>query len=76
MSAGTRIREYYGVPAWRGTRITYRGGQVPQEGTIVGFSQENAHLRIRLDGEREIRSYHPTWMIDYHGRDSADRPPA
>jgi hypothetical protein len=65
VSAGARIREYYNVPAWQGGRIVYRGRQVPQQGTITGFSQENMHLRIRLDGEREIRSYHPTWMIDY-----------
>lgn len=59
------IRTYYQVPARRGTRVRYRGGQIPQEGTIVGF--RDAYLRVRLDGEREIRSYHPTWRIDYLG---------
>ena len=60
---GQYIRERYQVPARRGVRVIYRGGQVPQEGTIVGF--RDGHLRIRLDGEREIRSYHPTWRIEY-----------
>ena len=57
------VRDYYRVPARCGGRIVYRGGQVPREGTVVGF--RDAYLLIRLDGECEIRSYHPTWMIDY-----------
>jgi hypothetical protein len=64
------IRNRYQVPAWRGGRITYTGGRTPQQGTIVGF--RDAHLRIRLDGQREIGSYHPTWMIDYLGATVSD----
>jgi len=63
VSGGRYIRDYYKVPAWRGRRVIYSGGQIPQPGTITGF--RDAHLRIRLDGEHQIRSYHPTWRIEY-----------
>jgi hypothetical protein len=53
------VREYYKVPAKRGGRVLYEG----RPGTIVGFSRQ--YLRIRLDGETRIGSYHPTWHIDY-----------
>jgi hypothetical protein len=57
------IREHYRVPAGLDGRIRYTGGKTPQHGTIVGFY--DAHLRIRLDGERSIGHYHPTWEIKY-----------
>lgn len=53
------IRNYYKVPAKRGGKITYKG----KAGTIVGA--KGAHLRIRLEGENRIGSYHPTWEIEY-----------
>lgn len=60
---GQYIRDYYGVPARLGSRVTYSGGQQPQAGTITGF--DGAYLRIQLDGEQEVCNYHPTWKIEY-----------
>jgi hypothetical protein len=57
------IREYYGVPARRGGRVMYRGQLT---GTIVG--SYGAYLRIRMDGSRHARVYHPTWEIVYQER--------
>lgn len=54
------VRNYYKVPAKRGMRVTIDG----REGTIVSFPQ--AYLGVRLDGEKEIRTYHPTWRVTYH----------
>jgi hypothetical protein len=53
------IRTTYGVPAKLGGKIEYRW----RPGAIVGA--KGAHLRIRLDGESEIKLYHPTWKIKY-----------
>jgi hypothetical protein len=64
VSGAQYIRDRYNVPAWRGGRIVYSGGQVLQGGVIVGF--RDGYLRIRLDGEQAVRSYHPTWRIAYH----------
>ena len=54
------IRDYYDVPAKRGGRVRWMGHYI---GEIVGT--RGPHLRIRLNGEKAIRSYHPTWNIDY-----------
>lgn len=59
------IREMYQVPARRGERVTVitsKGQRLP--GTITGSS--NAYVRIRLDGEKRGRLYHPTQGIVYH----------
>lgn len=53
------IRNYYKVPAKKGGRVEYEG----KAGTIVGT--RNAYLRIRLDGEKKIKSYHPTYNMSY-----------
>lgn len=53
------IRKTYNVPAKIGGRIKYKS----RPGTIVGV--RGPHLRIGLDGEDVIRSYHPTWEIEY-----------
>jgi hypothetical protein len=63
------IRQAYGVPAKRGGRIIYTGdkrgraGGEGQAGVIVG--SQGAHLRIRLDGQQTIYTFHPTWKIEY-----------
>lgn len=54
------VRNYYKVPAKRGMRIVADG----KPGKIVGF--DGQYLRVRLDGEKRIGSWHPTWNIDYH----------
>lgn len=53
------IREYYKVPAKRGMSVKYQG----KLGLIVGA--DGAYLKIRLNGESEIRLYHPTWELEY-----------
>ena len=47
------IQEYYGVPAKKGGKVTYKG--VP--GKIVGYS--GPHIKIKLEGESKGRPYHP-----------------
>lgn len=54
------IRERYNVPAKIDGRIEYKS----RPGIIVGA--KNGHLKIRLDGEIKIKSYHPTWEIEYY----------
>jgi hypothetical protein len=54
------IRKFYNVPAKRGARIIYGASWY---GTIVG--SKGAYLRIRMDGENKIKSYHPTYLITY-----------
>lgn len=53
------IRRHYKVPARRGLRVKFQG----KPGVITGSS--GAYLRIRLNGERRVGRYHPTWEIDY-----------
>lgn len=59
------IRRSRGVPAKRGGRITYTGGDQPRSGTIL--SARNGYLRIRFDGEekRDPSPFHPTWELTY-----------
>lgn len=59
------IRDYYGVPAKRGVIIEYTGGESPSRGVIVGARA--AYLRIRMDGEKLAKNYHPDWKIRYLG---------
>jgi hypothetical protein len=54
------IRKFYGVPAKRGGRIIYGASGY---GTIVGSM--GAYLRIRMDGEKQVKSYHPQHLITY-----------
>lgn len=53
------VRDYYRVPAKRGMRIKACG----KPGTIVGF--DGQYLRVRLDGQKRVSTWHPTWEIDY-----------
>ena len=57
------IRTAYKVPAKRGGRIEYTPHVPPRMGTIVGA--RGALLRIRLDGDKHVGSYHPTWQLRY-----------
>ena len=63
MSAIQRISERYSIPAKRGGRVRYTGGESVKTGTIT--SARDGYLRIRLDGENQPRSYHPTWELEY-----------
>ena len=62
------IRKAYGVPARRGGRILYRG---KEHGVIVG--PEGQYLRMRMDNERVILSYHPTWGMRYLSGENHER---
>lgn len=60
------IRRTYNVPARRGCRIMtkYHGKYV--KGVITG-STNASWLRVRLDGERKSRTFHPDGVA-YLGR--------
>ncbi len=47
------IRRYYGVPAAHKSPVAYRG----KSGIVVGA--RGPYVRVRLEGEQEIRCYHP-----------------
>ena len=53
------IRKKYKVPAKRGMKVIAQG----HNGTIVGA--RNGYLRIRIEGEKNILSFHPTWEMEY-----------
>ena len=59
----TYICGHYGVPARLGGRVRYTGDPDHPEGTIVGTTAH--YLRIRLDGEKEPCTFHPTWALTY-----------
>lgn len=57
------IRDTYHVPAKTGGRVRYTGETPCREGTIKkAYGQ---YLGIRLDGEKQIGRYHPTWALQY-----------
>ena len=53
------IRRAYGVPAKRGARVTIEG----RPGTVT--SARSGHVRVRMDGEKYSRPYHPTWNVSW-----------
>ena len=57
------IRYHYDVPAKRGGRIRYTGGEQPREGTIT--SAKGGSLMVRFDGDKHAYKLHPTWKIEY-----------
>ena len=72
--SSANVRTPYGVPAKTGMRIRIHyqvkvtHGKPPTTGVIRGADH---HLIVLLDGEKEPRRLHPTWLIDYldeHGR--------
>lgn len=61
---GQYVRDYYGVPAFIGARVTYEWNGPPQHGKITGF--DGQYLMIRFDdGSGRGDRYHPTWHITY-----------
>lgn len=61
------IRRTYGVPAERGHRVEYAGGDEVRRGTIV--DENGAHIFIHFDGdETDTGPFHPTWKLAYIGR--------
>jgi hypothetical protein len=57
---GGYVRNYYGVPAAVGTRVTMNGNP----GVIAGF--ESAYVTVRFDGSEHGIPCHPTWEMIYH----------
>jgi hypothetical protein len=53
------VREYYGVPAKRGMRVTVDG----RPGRIT--SGNGHYIRVLFDGERRPSICHPTWRVEY-----------
>lgn len=72
MSQLQYIRRHYNVPAFRGMRIKFTGGEKPIEGRIV-FAR-GAYLGVKFDGEKMTRTLHPTWEVEYL-QDPARSPP-
>ena len=54
------IRKFYGVPAKRGGRVIYGASGY---GTIVG--SKGPYLRVHMDEDHKIRTYHPVWLRTY-----------
>lgn len=50
------IRRTFGVPAHKGQRITWNG----KSGVIVKAIRNPPWLRVRMDGERELRTVRPS----------------
>lgn len=58
------VRDYYGVPAYKGGRVRYEGGDAPREGVITRAG--GAHFYIQFDDcDFESGPFHPTWKLDY-----------
>ena len=72
MSSLDWIRQQYSVPAKRGGRVEYTGDRRrgAQFGTITGAL--GGHLRIRLEGQKNSLSYHPTWKLRYLDANAED----
>jgi len=62
------IRETYGVPAYRGRRVTYQKDEnhSPKHGRIT--SSYEHYVRIWFDGDVKTHPafFHPTWQLTYH----------
>jgi hypothetical protein len=62
------VRDDYGVPARRGMRVIAKG-----LGGGVITSGDGAHIRVRLDGERNSAPHHPLSLDYLDGVAPADR---
>jgi len=57
-----RIRQFYGVPAKRGMRITHEGHPC----TITGTTRGPMHLMVRFDDDpKHTYPIHPTSEVEY-----------
>ena len=56
------IRDYYGVPVYRGMPVKFEGRPA-----VITSAIRNTYLRLRFDGEKRTDHYvyHPLWEIDY-----------
>jgi hypothetical protein len=72
MSQLQYIRRTYNVPAFRGIRVRFNYPDAPIEGRIM--YARGAYIGVKFDGEKHVRSLHPTWQIEYL-HDPAMSPP-
>lgn len=56
------VRNYYGVPAYVGTRVRMKNGK---EGVLVAKRSDLHHVHIRFDGSKFSVPAHPTYEIEY-----------
>lgn len=56
------VRRFYGVPAYRGRKVTYLGHSTPLRGEIM--SSTGSRLWLRVNGRR-MGPVHPTIKMDY-----------
>lgn len=55
------IRKHRGIPAKRGMKVFSRHSK--RFGVITGTS--GGCLKIRLDGDKHSRCFHPTWELEF-----------
>ena len=53
------VRDYYGVPAYKGMRVSVYG----KEGVITGG--DGSYICVRVDGQKHSGNYHPTDGVVY-----------
>jgi hypothetical protein len=59
------IRQYYGVPAWRGVKVRFSGvGGESITGRIMSGVGGKLWIRLDRDGTR-FGPLHPTWEMEY-----------
>jgi hypothetical protein len=61
------IRDYYKVPAKRGSKIIFTDGE-GQQFLCTIFSTIGSCLKVRVKGVHDKKGYwilHPTWNIEY-----------
>jgi hypothetical protein len=57
------IRNIYGVPAFKGSRIRYSGDGLRWDGTIIGG--RGPYIRVHFEGKKYSGILHPTWEVEY-----------
>jgi len=56
------INSTYHTTYKRGDRVQYTGRGQPCLGTVT--SARGPYLRVRLDGEKHPKKFHPTWCLE------------
>lgn len=57
------IRDSHRVPAFKGARVRWHSCRGPRLATIVG--SYGVSLRIKVDGEPDLATVHPTARLEY-----------
>jgi hypothetical protein len=66
MSNIAYLRNAYGIPAKKGMRVKLKKAyfNIPSDGGVI-TGAKHAYLRIRVDGEKHSRFFHPTYGVIY-----------